>query len=91
MNPLPGTPPLSERESWLLRVAELLARVADAERRADVSEQALADLSCGHGVAVEHRAVLERVAELEAEVARLREALDEAAALSVLDDPEVPR
>jgi hypothetical protein len=31
MNILPGTPPLSEREGWLLRVAELLERIADLE------------------------------------------------------------
>jgi hypothetical protein len=53
-----------------------LARVADAERRADVSEQALADLACGHGVVTEHRAVLERVADLEAANAALRKERD---------------
>ena len=50
----------------------LLARVAESERREAVSSQLVADLACGHGAVVEHRAALERVAELEAEVARLR-------------------
>jgi uncharacterized small protein (DUF1192 family) len=31
MTPLPGTPPLSEREGWLLLVAELLERIAALE------------------------------------------------------------
>ena len=38
MTRLPGTPPLSEREGWLLQVAELLERIAalDSQYKAEV-------------------------------------------------------
>ncbi len=35
MTPLPGTPPLSEWEGWLARVAELLERIAALEAERD--------------------------------------------------------
>ena len=117
MKPLPGTPPMSEREAWLLRVAELLERVAELEatnaRLSDSrgivgnvlryvlfaltrSNEVKADLCDDVQMAAD--GAVERIAALEAErdaalaeVARLREALGEAAALSALDDPEVPR
>ena len=59
------------------RIADLEVALADSERRADLSDQLVADLACGHGVATEHRAALERVARLEAKVERLRARMKE--------------